>query len=441
MTVDEILDRVSWMEWDERLALFRGICSYIGEDAALQQLLERRGADIDVVLKSLPAFSSLIESGKATMAEVCSSAAAHETDARSTRSALSADPSRRLRVASWPGRHYQHNPFIPLFCEGLTAAGADVLDVRDPCDEPHPAADILHIHWPEQVFWQAGAPEQSAVAAASTLRALARWKSGGARIVWMVHNTAPHDLAPWQREIWSGFYREGLGRLCDGFLTLSPSTLTVAREAIPELRDKPGAFALHPTYPGVWRPASLRPATCARLGFPEEAKVIACLGLVRAYKGLDELVEVFRSLPDERLRLLIAGKPVPAEAADTLRALAQNDGRIRLVLSHLEVEEFCQYKAVADLIVIPFRNYLHSASLIHGISAGRTVLTPDAPFSRDLRAQFGSDRVRLYDPPLTAQALLGALAAVTTPRPAGDVNDAVITGRQALSFYDRVLAQ
>jgi FkbM family methyltransferase len=37
--VNEILERVSWMQWDEKLALFRAMCDYVGEIEALNYIL------------------------------------------------------------------------------------------------------------------------------------------------------------------------------------------------------------------------------------------------------------------------------------------------------------------------------------------------------------------------------------------------------------------
>ena len=50
-TIDSILQRVSWMEWEEKLTLFRSMCDYIGEQAAYEQLLGSSGERAKETLK------------------------------------------------------------------------------------------------------------------------------------------------------------------------------------------------------------------------------------------------------------------------------------------------------------------------------------------------------------------------------------------------------
>jgi glycosyltransferase involved in cell wall biosynthesis len=398
-TVDQILERVSWMDWDEKVALFRGICGYIGEETALEELVRGQGGDIAAVINTFPSFQELLER-QSTAVQSSLRASAGSTP-------ISGNTHQPLRVASWPGPHYEHNPFIQIFCQGLQLAGAEIIDVRDPCAEPRPQADVLIIHWPEQVFWRGFGQRQTTIATADTLQALGNWKADGAHIVWLVHNLAPHDQEDWKEQIWYSFYRDSLAALVDAFLTLSPSTVSQVRQAIPALQSKPASFVWHPTYPCVARPRATRLATRRGLGVADDTRLIAFLGLVRPYKDVEELLQAFQSRGGNQ-RLLVAGKPIPDSFGDRIRSMSEADERILLVLRHLSSDEFCAYTAASDLVVIPLRNYLHSGSLVHAVSAGRRVLTSDAPFARDFQSKIGSAWIRLYEPPLTADMLLRA---------------------------------
>ena len=58
-----------------------------------------------------------------------------------------------------------------------------------------------------------------------------------------------------------------------------------------------------------------------RLDLPDAAFVYACLGLMRPYKGLEELLPAFRELAGEDLRLVVAGRPPDEAYVARLRTL------------------------------------------------------------------------------------------------------------------------
>jgi len=327
---------------------------------------------------------------------------------------------------------------IPLVCEGLVEAGAEVIDLKHPRLE-HPQCDILHIHWPEQVFWAGGSRLRTAARAAATLLALRRLSARGTRIVWTVHNLSPHDLPNPQKLLWN-FYQPELVRIVDGFMTLSPSTLDTVRERIPNLAGKMSDYAWHPAYPDTMRSRAVRARVRQQLGIPPDADVVGFLGQVRPYKGVDELIRVFRETRDQNLFLLIAGKP-SREYGQEIAALAAGDDRIRLRLQFLDSGEFCELTAATDLIVAPYRDYLHSGTLIHAASSARPVLTPATPFSGDLADEIGGEWVINYEPPLSPDILLAGLDA-RGRREQPDLSGLSMqqSGKRMINFYQRLIS-
>jgi hypothetical protein len=81
--------------------------------------------------------------------------------------------STQLRVGSWPGRDY-HNPFVRNFCQSLVKSRVSVIDVSDPRQIAASEIDVLHIHWPEKVFWDGGSFLRVIVRLFGTLKALRR---------------------------------------------------------------------------------------------------------------------------------------------------------------------------------------------------------------------------------------------------------------------------
>jgi beta-1,4-mannosyltransferase len=343
-------------------------------------------------------------------------------------------PQLSLCVGSWPGPRFQDNPLIAALCASLGEAGAEVVDIHDPTAATAARLDVLQIHWPEQIFWQGLGPCATVRKAWSTVWALARLKARGTRIVWMVHNLAPHDPSRWQRLLWRP-YRAAIARLTDAFLTLSPSTVEVVRDAMPALNRKPGFFVWHPSYAGAVRSETERANARAALDFAPSTRVLACLGHVRPYKGVEELLEVFCNTAGD-MGLVVAGAADDQAFVRKIAVIAEGDPRIRLILRSLPGAEFGALMAAADEIIAPFTDYLHSGSIVHALSARKPVCTPDKPFARDLASGFGNGWIRLYQPPLTATVLLSAMIPPTAQIALPDARDA---GRRMICFYRALL--
>jgi beta-1,4-mannosyltransferase len=320
-----------------------------------------------------------------------------------------------LRVGSWPGYGADHNAFIRIFLDALAAAGCAItsLDTVEDIGRQRDL-DVILLHWAERVFWES--PDRLTLLRKSwRLPGLLDRRAPGTRVVWLVHNLEPHDMRPLQRLVW-GPYTRRLARRVDAILTLSPGTLAPVRATFAALVGKPAIFAWHPAYPDVASDGIVRAARRQTHGWIGSERVLGYCGQIRHYKGVDQLAEAFLAAGDPNLRLLIAGKPYRADAlVAQLEAAAARDPRIRLDLRDLPDAAFRDAIGCCDVIVAPFRQYLHSGSLIYALSADRPVLTPATPFAESLRDALGPGWVRTYAGALTAEVLkAGAL-----PPPAG----------------------
>ena len=79
----------------------------------------------------------------------------------------------------------------------------------------------------------------------------------------------------------------------------------------------------HGHYLGYYPNTVSRGEARAALSLPADAFVFVCLGLLRPYKGLEELLPAFRSLPERDLVLLLAGKPGSKNYLSALQALVR----------------------------------------------------------------------------------------------------------------------
>lgn len=135
-----------------------------------------------------------------------------------------------------------------------------------------------------------------------TVARLARSRRSAARMVGLVHNLIPHEHHPGDRLLARYF----CGAM-DSFVAMSHSVMEDLRMTAP---SKPCSYSPHPLYDNFGSPVT-RQEACMRLGLDPDNEYLLFFGLVRAYKGLDWLLEAFadkRLAGNLRLKLVVAGE-------------------------------------------------------------------------------------------------------------------------------------
>jgi beta-1,4-mannosyltransferase len=314
---------------------------------------------------------------------------------------------REMTICMWPGQ-LAGNKIIELFCSGLSAHGARIAGVEYPRLRGKYEYDILLIHWPELLI----SNEKNVFAAfrnvVLALLAFLRMRLCKVKIVWMVHNLSPHDIKGLKALLWQP-YSFLLKYIVDGFVTLSPSTLATLRNEWFAFRIKPSAYIWHPRYTMPVEISSSRAKLIEHFGITRPGHLIGYFGLIRPYKGIEDLMTIFNEAKIPDCDLIISGHPLDIEYADRLRKLASGNQHVHLEFRHLSEEEYNMRVAGVNIFCAPYHRYLHSGSLIHALSAGTRVLTPGTPFASDLRDLLGESWVQTYAGELTPAHLKAAL--------------------------------
>jgi beta-1,4-mannosyltransferase len=240
-------------------------------------------------------------------------------------------------------------------------------------------------------------------------------------------------------DIWKSFIGE-LAKRVDAVLTLSPDTIGQVLDAYPALRDKPTEFVWHPAYESARFPEDRREVLRAARGFGRSERVAGYCGRIRPFKGLDRLAAAFWGTSDPQYRLLIAGKTTQgANVAGMLETMARHDNRMLLDFRAYSDEDFNETLCCCDVFVAPFRQYLHSGSMIHALSAGRPVLTPSTPYSESLRNVLGGDWVRTYAGDLSSALVESALDSSVHGMPPMDEFQPERVGEKAAAWFRSLL--
>jgi len=265
--------------------------------------------------------------------------------------------------------------------------------------------DILHIHWPEYFIAHPSALK-AIVGSVGTLLAMQWLRMRGTKIVWTAHNLHSHHgpRPRIERRFWRAFVRH-----VDAFIAMSERGREETQQVFPHLRGVRSFVIPHGNYRGVYpNVVSIRTARKS-LGVPGDASVVCFLGSIAPYKGLPELISAFRELPQDKLRLVIAGASDHSQEAAALREQANVDSRVTFHAGFVPAERVQIYLNAADLVVMPFRKMWNSGSAMLALSFGRPILVPARGAFIELAEQIGAEWIRTYEGSLSAEKLQAAL--------------------------------
>jgi glycosyltransferase involved in cell wall biosynthesis len=154
--------------------------------------------------------------------------------------------------------------------------------------------------------------------------------------------------------------------------------LLQSREDMRSLQELvPGAVASvhpHPTYSQFATGSTTRERARQELGV--EGRVLLFFGLVRAYKGLSNLLRAF-ALVSQRLpaTLLVVGEFYDDRAPydDLIASLGIGD-RVRVVDRYIPDEDVATYFSAADLVVLPYQSATQSGIVQTAFAFARPVV-------------------------------------------------------------------
>lgn len=113
-----------------------------------------------------------------------------------------------------------------------------------------------------------------------------------------------------------------------------------------------------------------------KLQLPAEKTVVLFFGTLRRYKGIKELIQVFKQLRKQNTILLIAGRGIDRTYLKELHQEA--DDTIRIDDTFIEKENVQFYFAAADLVVLPFLEIENSGSAILAMGFSKAIVAPQS---------------------------------------------------------------
>ena len=180
---------------------------------------------------------------------------------------------------------------------------------------------------------------------------VAHWLSGKKiTVTALVDNIIPHEKRPGDRQFAWYFVQA-----CDDFVVMS-------RSVGEEIKGFTGTgvirFAPHPVYDSYGPPVE-KSAARLELGIPHEAPVVLFFGFIRAYKGLDLLLEALAVAPG--VHALIAGECYDDwQLYQEIIERNQLSDRVHVHTDFIPAQQVGCYFGAADLVVQPYRTATQS---------------------------------------------------------------------------------
>jgi glycosyltransferase involved in cell wall biosynthesis len=195
----------------------------------------------------------------------------------------------------------------------------------------------------------------------------------GLRLVWTAHNVLPHE----QVFANDAAARRRLVDHCDAVIAHSHETAAELRQ----YGAKNVAVIPQGGYQDLYPQSLDRAEARERLGLRGEDFVVAFVGSVHPYKGVDLLIDATAMLPSEpAARLVVAGGCSDGDYRRSLETAARRAGdRVRLSLERVPDDELQVYLRAADIAAFPFRSVTNSGSVLLALGFGVPVLIPDLP--------------------------------------------------------------
>lgn len=167
----------------------------------------------------------------------------------------------------------------------------------------------------------------------------------------ILHNVIPHEKRFFDKPANRFFLKHN-----DGFVVMSDAVL---RDL---LTLKPDAKYLridHPIYTQFGEKQE-RESALVKLGLDPSKKYLLFFGFIRAYKGLDLLLEALSEL-DDPIELIVAGEIYGS--FDSYQAIIQNEkleSRVHLFTDYISDERVSDFFSAADVCVLPYKNATQS---------------------------------------------------------------------------------
>jgi len=266
----------------------------------------------------------------------------------------------------WP-KHARATKYNELLSEAIKRQGLIVKEFKPSSVFKMRRNHIYHVHWIQDAY-NSKLIIIFLFKSIIFLSALIYLRLIGTKIVWTVHNVFPHEIHFKKGE---KIIRSLFAKLCNALIIMGRDLKTIVTEQFGISPDKIYYIPHGHYFVYEIKGEDIR----KKYQIANDAFVYLFFGMIRKYKGIDNLIKAFCYLNDPKTHLVIAGNPHRDIDIETLRKIAPRNSTIidRFIFD----DEVGDLLNAADALVLPYSEITTSGAAILGISYGKPVVAPD----------------------------------------------------------------
>lgn len=247
---------------------------------------------------------------------------------------------------------------------------------------------LIHLHWPDPYF-KGGSLSIKLIYGIKLICDVICCRLSGKRIVWTIHNLVSHDSRFCSIEQNSYIL---LAALSSALIVHSLFAATEVQKMY-KANIKKMFVIPHGHYREVYGQTMAKNVAREKLNLPMHANIFLNFGMVKPYKGLEELIKIWKE--NDFGLLLIAGQAMNENYKVYIGDLINNHPEIIWFNQFVPEDEVHFYFSSADVVILPFRSVLTSGSLMLAFSFGKPVIAPSIGIAKEI---FENVDELLYDP-------------------------------------------
>jgi len=244
--------------------------------------------------------------------------------------------------------------------------------------------DVVHIHW---TYNAVRTPLWKFICCYPVLATQFAWlRLIGRRIVWTVHNLENHEK---KQRIRDRLISLLVGHMASNVVVHGKSAriLVSKRFGIPQRKI---AVIPHGNYIGLYPNEIKRSEARRALGLKDSQRVLLFFGQIRAYKGVEELIEVFKSLDTDDTILIIAGRPINHNIEQRIRLMVNSDSHFQFHPGFVKEDQVQVFMNASDAVVFPYKDILTSGAVLLAMSFSKACIAPKIGCITDVLNERGS---------------------------------------------------
>ena len=230
-------------------------------------------------------------------------------------------------------------------------------------------------------------------------------KLKGSKIVWTVHNAAPHDA---YQPRYSHYFMSWFAKQCEGLIFMSEESKATFFSLHSCKESVQYAIIPHGHYRNSYPAAIDNALAKSKLSLPNNKKVLLCFGMIKPYKNIDVLMELFTQAKLLDYVLVVAGNTDSPELKEKLFQRAKYPN-IHLFLQFIPDDKLHIYLSAADTVILPYKTILNSGALLLALSFNKPVIAPHIGAFVSLQQELGRKWVYSYVDDLEVSSLKNAL--------------------------------